>query len=67
MLEQNPDIKIAMIWYVDKESVRISLRTRGDVDVSEIAAKYGGGGHKPASGFEIAVDEINEKFMDVIL
>jgi phosphoesterase RecJ-like protein len=30
--------------------VRCSLRSRGDVDVSEIAARFGGGGHKKAAG-----------------
>jgi phosphoesterase RecJ-like protein len=30
--------------------VRCSLRSRGAVDVSEIAARYGGGGHKMAAG-----------------
>jgi phosphoesterase RecJ-like protein len=30
--------------------VRCSLRSRGPVDVSEIAAKFGGGGHKMAAG-----------------
>lgn len=30
--------------------IRCSLRSRGDVDVSEIAAKFGGGGHKKAAG-----------------
>lgn len=31
---------------------RVSLYSRDDIDVSEIAKKYGGGGHKNASGFE---------------
>jgi bifunctional oligoribonuclease and PAP phosphatase NrnA len=30
--------------------VRCSLRSRGRVDVSEVAAKFGGGGHKNAAG-----------------
>ena len=30
--------------------IRCSLRSRGAVDVSEIAAQFGGGGHKAASG-----------------
>jgi oligoribonuclease NrnB/cAMP/cGMP phosphodiesterase (DHH superfamily) len=30
-----------------------SLRSIGDFDVSEVAKKYGGGGHKNAAGFEI--------------
>jgi len=30
--------------------IRCSLRSRGDIDVSKIAGKFGGGGHKPAAG-----------------
>jgi phosphoesterase RecJ-like protein len=30
--------------------IRCSLRSTGDIDVSEIAAKFGGGGHKMAAG-----------------
>lgn len=30
-----------------------SLRSRGGADVSEIAKKYGGGGHKAAAGFQL--------------
>ena len=30
--------------------IRCSLRSRGAVDVSQIAAKFGGGGHKMAAG-----------------
>ena len=30
-----------------------SLRSRGDFDVSEVAKKYGGGGHKNAAGFTV--------------
>ena len=30
--------------------IRCSLRSRGSVDVSQIAAKFGGGGHKQAAG-----------------
>lgn len=35
------------------KNVKGSLRTQKDVDVSQIAAKFGGGGHKKASGFVI--------------
>ena len=35
---------------LDDGRVRCSLRSRGQVDVSEIAAKFGGGGHKMAAG-----------------
>ncbi len=36
---------------------RISLRSREDVDVTEIAKKYGGGGHKNAVAFNIPADK----------
>jgi bifunctional oligoribonuclease and PAP phosphatase NrnA len=32
---------------------RVSIRSKGAVDVSEVAAKFGGGGHHCASGFSI--------------
>ena len=40
--------------YFDRADARVfSLRSRGDgADVSEIAARYGGGGHKNAAGFQ---------------
>jgi phosphoesterase RecJ-like protein len=36
--------------------VRVSLRSKGDIDVRAIAARYGGGGHKNASGFTVEGD-----------
>ena len=40
--------------YFDRPDARVfSLRSRGDgMDVADIAAKYGGGGHKNAAGFQ---------------
>jgi len=32
------------------DQVKISLRGKGDVDVSRIAARFGGGGHPNAAG-----------------
>src|SRR5579871_6127285 len=36
---------------VAKERVRISIRSKGAVNVAELAEKFGGGGHECASGF----------------
>lgn len=54
--------------------VKVSMRTKGDYDVSSIAIKNGGGGHKNAAGFKSrlsfeetyrqAVDEI-EKLINI--
>jgi phosphoesterase RecJ-like protein len=31
--------------------VRVSLRSKGDIDVRAVAKRFGGGGHMNASGF----------------
>lgn len=36
------------------ERVRVSLRSKGAVNVAEVAEKHGGGGHECASGFSVA-------------
>jgi len=44
----------AATYYYDGEGYIFSLRSQEDgLDVSEIAKKYGGGGHKHAAGFKI--------------
>ena len=42
---------IAIVWQWSGGKISASLRSDGSVDVSEIAKKYGGGGHKGAAGF----------------
>lgn len=56
--ENGQAVEAALIWSVGKDGVRCSLRSKGDVDVSAIAKKYGGGGHRNAAGF--AVDGLTE-------
>jgi len=36
---------------LNEKKVFISLRSQGDLDVSEIAKRHGGGGHKNAAAF----------------
>lgn len=51
-IKDSYDIMLTFIF--DGEKFNISLYTKKDnIDVSEIAKKYGGGGHKKASGFSI--------------
>lgn len=57
-LEQYPEAPYA-VSYFDLPDKRVySLRSRSgtDVDVSLIAARYGGGGHKHAAGFSLSHD-----------
>ena len=54
---------IAMGWYQSKDgSLIYSLRSKGEIDVSEPAAHFGGGGHKNAAGFS-AIDFVWTKVM----
>ncbi len=48
-----------------KDEYKISLRAKGDVDVSKIAEKFGGGGHPHAAGFNIkgSLEEVKEKIV----
>lgn len=49
LYEEKPPL--AIVWSWSKGGISVSLRSDGSVDVSEIAKKYGGGGHKAAAGF----------------
>ena len=44
---------------------KVSLRSKGDVNVAQIAALFGGGGHKNAAGFKIkgALETAKEKLL----
>ena len=62
-----PDCDFAMIWYYDHndKDIKVSLRSFHDsVDVSEIAKKFGGGGHKKAAGFRLPEDAIVDELFD---
>ncbi len=51
-LNMVPGVDFALLLHEDRSTVKGSLRTRrNDVDLSEIAKKYGGGGHPKAAGF----------------
>lgn len=54
--------KYAAAYYFDGESYRFSLRSAPDgSDVSLVAANFGGGGHKNASGFRVkSLTELNK-------
>lgn len=50
-----------LCWYISKENKCLcSLRSTGDYDVSVIAKRFGGGGHKNAAGFEVPVTTLLE-------
>ena len=54
-----------------KDGVKVSLRSTADIDVAEIASRFGGGGHYHAAGFTLgddfhkAVDTIRKVFTEL--
>ncbi len=42
---------LGIVWRQRKDQITVSLRSNGKIDVSKLAKKYGGGGHRKASGF----------------
>jgi phosphoesterase RecJ-like protein len=44
---------VALIREREDGTVKVSLRSRGDVDVEKIARHHGGGGHRNAAGFTV--------------
>ncbi len=52
----SPKCDFAVIWFHDHETrqVKVSLRAHHeDADVSEVAKRFGGGGHRKAAGFSL--------------
>jgi oligoribonuclease NrnB/cAMP/cGMP phosphodiesterase (DHH superfamily) len=63
----SPKCDFAVIWYYDHDThqVKVSLRAHhDDADVSEVAKKYGGGGHRKAAGFSLAPNISIETIFD---
>lgn len=65
-------IEVAILFRQEKNSSspswKVSLRSKGDVDVSKIAEQFGGGGHKKAAGCNIAgeLSEAMQKIYDSV-
>ncbi len=43
----------ALFREIEKDFIKVSLRSKGNIDVSVIAREFGGGGHKNASGYRM--------------
>jgi phosphoesterase RecJ-like protein len=54
---------------IEGETFRVSLRSKGDIDVGAVAKNFGGGGHKNAAGCTVtgAIDDLQRRFVDQIV
>ena len=61
-------VQISVLFSEEREKVKISFRSKGDIDVNAFSRKYfEGGGHKNASGGKslIGMEETEKKFIEL--
>lgn len=52
---RSKDVRVSIFFKENPEGLRrCSMRSKGSIDVAEIAQSYGGGGHRTAAGFKCA-------------
>jgi phosphoesterase RecJ-like protein len=64
-------VEVAVLFkerLIQKNEVRVNLRSQGKIDVNKIAQFFGGGGHKTASGCTIKgrIEEVRRKVLSKI-
>jgi phosphoesterase RecJ-like protein len=64
-------VKVALYLREDKNHIRISLRGKGDnqIDLSQIANKFNGGGHKNAAGVilnDVTIQQAIKQLLDTL-
>ena len=59
-------VEAAILLAENPDCVRVSLRSRGRVDVSQVARRFGGGGHARAAGLrsDQPLDELKQQLID---
>lgn len=73
-LHETEESKVTVFMYeIVENEIKVSLRSKTTCDVSAVAAVFGGGGHKKASGctifgsMEYAKNQISQKIQSLIL
>jgi phosphoesterase RecJ-like protein len=60
----------AVIFFKQSEgdSYRVSMRSKGDVDIGVVAKEFGGGGHKNAAGCSVTgpIDQLRKTFVEKV-
>ena len=58
----------AVVFFKVGQDVRVSMRSKYDVDVRRVANQYGGGGHKNAAGFTVTepLDVARPKIIELL-
>jgi len=60
-------VKIGILFYEQKDGVKVSFRSKGEIPVNKLATEFSGGGHTNASGARFPNTNIEEIKEEVIL
>ncbi len=66
MIRSLATVEVAILLIEEPTGYKISLRSKGKVDVSKIATDFGGGGHKRAAGFNTASKDTEQIITQII-
>jgi len=64
---KSEDIRVSVFFKENVQGlVRCSMRSKGAIDVAQIAQRFGGGGHKTAAGFKCrdSIDTTKERILE---
>lgn len=64
-----PGVEVSALIKEEADKISVNLRARNAVDVSQIAQKFGGGGHARASGFKVtgkALEDVTGELAEVV-
>ncbi len=67
-LRRIQSVRVVILVRVSSTGSKVSLRSMGDINVQEIAAMFGGGGHVAAAGIDMALPphEAAERVLDAV-
>jgi phosphoesterase RecJ-like protein len=53
---------------VESDEYRVSMRSKGEIDIAAVAKQFSGGGHKNAAGCTVtgAIDALQKLFLEKI-
>ncbi len=62
------DVEVALLFRETMSDIKVSLRSKSRIDVNQIAAGFGGGGHRRAAGCNIegSLEEVKEKIFAAV-
>ena len=66
---KNVEVGVMLKEFDDNNEIKVSLRSKNNINVNEIAKKFGGGGHIKASGCEIKgpIEDVHKTIVNEIL